>query len=87
MIRAALALPALAACAAICAPPASAEIYRPWCVHYVSGDNGTNCGFISYEQCMLTARGGGGTCKQNPWYLYHGSGEKTSEPGGRLRRR
>jgi hypothetical protein len=32
---------------------------RPWCVHYGSGGGGgaTNCGFISYEQCMWTAQG------------------------------
>jgi hypothetical protein len=31
---------------------------RPWCVHYAAPDGGgTNCGFISYEQCMWTAQG------------------------------
>jgi hypothetical protein len=84
MIRAAFALLAVAAFAAVHAHPTAAEIYRPWCVHYLP-DNGTNCGFISYEQCMMTARGAGAKCVQNPWYLQYGSGEK--EPSERARRR
>ena len=49
---------------AIDAQPAAAEIYRPWCVQYggSDGDNGTTCAFTSFEQCMMTARGGGGFC-------------------------
>ena len=39
---------------------AKAEIYRPWCAQYYGANSGgTNCGFISYEQCMMTARGAG----------------------------
>ena len=55
---------------AIDVQPAAAEIYRPWCVQYggSDGDNGTTCAFTSFEQCMMTARGGGGFCVQNPWY-------------------
>jgi hypothetical protein len=66
---------------AIDAQPAGAEIYRPWCVQYGSSDrdNGTTCAFTSFEQCMMTARGGGGFCVQNPWYLGYGSGQKSSE--------
>ena len=42
--------------------PSSAQTAtcRPWCVHYGGsgrGGGGTNCGFISYEQCMWTAQG------------------------------
>jgi len=63
---------------AIDAKPAAAEIYRPWCVQYggSDGDNGTTCAFTSFDQCMMTARGGGGFCVQNPWYLAYGSGQK-----------
>ena len=58
-IRAALALIALCALTTIDVRPSAAEIFRPWCAQYVGGDgnNGTNCTFSSYEQCMLTARG------------------------------
>ena len=72
---------------AIDAQPAAAEIYRPWCVQYggSDGDNGTTCAFTSFEQCMMTARGGGGGfCVQNPWYLAYGSGQKSpdrTQPG------
>jgi hypothetical protein len=73
---------------AIDAPPAAAEIYRPWSVQYggSNGDNGTTCAFISFEQGMMTARGGGGFCVQNPWYLAYGSGQKSPESSGRSTR-
>jgi hypothetical protein len=56
--------------------PSYAEIYRPWCAVY-SGNRGgaRNCGFISFQQCMMTAGPGtGASCVQNPWYLAYGSG-------------
>jgi hypothetical protein len=30
---------------------------RPWCVQYGAGGGGTNCGFVSLEQCSWTAQG------------------------------
>jgi len=69
--RTALALLALTSLAASNPRPAAAEIYRPWCLHD-SDKAATSCAFTSYDQCMMTARGGGGTCGQNPWYLYYG---------------
>lgn len=54
------------------AAPAQAAIEYPWCVKYGSGMGGgdaRNCGFVSYEQCMMTARGPGGWCEQNLFYL------------------
>ena len=63
MIRAAFALFALTACVVIDAHSAAAEIYRPWCVVYSGRD----------EQCMMTGGPGtGGSCVQNPWYLWYG---------------
>jgi hypothetical protein len=67
----ALALLALTWLAALNPRPAAAEIYRPWCLHD-SDKAATSCAYTSYDQCMLTARGGGGTCAQNPWYLQYG---------------
>ena len=69
--------------------PAEAEIYRPWCAqYYVFGGGGTNCGFISYEQCMMTAFGAGAWCVQNPWYLAYGDGsQKTAATARRARSR
>ena len=88
MIRAAFVLLAVAAFGTIDARPSAAEIHRPWCVQYAggNGNNGTTCAFSSYEQCMLTARGGGAYCVQNPWYLQYGSGQKGSESTGRSER-
>ena len=72
---------ALSSLAAIDARPAAAEIYRPWCVQYTDRNGGsTNCGFTSYEQCMMTATPGSGAhCVQNPWYLQYGAGGQRPE--------
>jgi hypothetical protein len=71
---------ALSSLAAIDARPAAAEIYRPWCAQYTGRSGGsTNCGFTSYEQCMMTARGAGAYCVQNPWYLQYGAGGQRGE--------
>ena len=48
---------------------AHADQYR-WCAVYggVRGGGGTNCGFITYKQCMDTVRGIGGYCTENQFY-------------------
>ena len=72
-----VALPALAALTMIDLQPAAAEVYRPWCAQYSGGrgGGGTNCGFVSYEQCMMTATPGSGAyCVRNPWYQAYGPG-------------
>jgi hypothetical protein len=49
---------------------AQAATEYPWCAQYNGDDNGgRNCGFVSYEQCMETARGAGASCEQNLFYL------------------
>jgi hypothetical protein len=68
--------------------PAAAEIHRPWCVGYVATIT-FSCTFVSFEQCMETARGGGGSCVQNPWFLQYGERGPTSDArqaSGRKRR-
>ncbi len=70
MIRALSAALAVAALASLAAAPAAAETAtcRPWCVHYGGsggGGGGTNCGFVTYEQCRWTAQGSD-ICMQNP---------------------
>ena len=86
MIRAAFALFAIAACAAIDARPAAAEIYRPWCVLYNGRDGAYTCIFTSFEQCMMTATpGSGGSCVQNPWYVWYGA-DGQGQGGGDRRR-
>jgi hypothetical protein len=65
------------------ASPSSAEIYRPWCARYYGNNGGgTNCGFVSYEQCMMTARGAGAWCVRNPWNVAYGQGR--SDRGRRV---
>ncbi len=56
----------------------AAAIEYPWCVQYsdMDGGGGKNCGFVSYEQCMETARGAGGFCERNLFY----PGNDTSQP-------
>ena len=70
MIRAAFVLLAFAALVALDAPPAAAEIYRPWCIQGF-----VTCTFTSFEQCMMTVRATGDSCVQNPWYLWYGRGQ------------
>jgi hypothetical protein len=53
--------------ASLAAPtPSNAQVY-PWCAHY-SRDWGTNCGFVSLQQCLATVSGIGGYCAENPFY-------------------
>ena len=48
------------------ATPAAAQNY-PWC-EYLGTPGGRNCGFVSWEQCMESARGNGSDCRQNTQY-------------------
>jgi hypothetical protein len=60
-MRAHLIAVVLIALAPLDAEPAAAQTAtcRPWCVHFGGrdGGGGTNCGFISFEQCRQTAQG------------------------------
>lgn len=47
---------------------ASAQNY-PWCAQYNLRGGATNCGFVSYAQCMATVSGIGGFCQRNPMYV------------------
>jgi hypothetical protein len=88
MTRAALTVVVISLFATIDASPSAAEIYRPWCAQYMGRDGATNCGFSSYEQCMMTATlGSGAHCVQNPWYLQYGSGGQRPDATGRRYRR
>jgi hypothetical protein len=35
----------------------------------MGGGGGRNCGFISFEQCMASARGNGSDCRLNTQYV------------------
>ncbi len=87
-IRAASALLAIAAFAAIEVRSAATETYRPWCVVYSGRDGARTCIFVSFEQCMMTATPGtGGQCVQNPWYLWYGEHGQGQGGDARLRPR
>lgn len=60
---------AIVATAAMTAAPAHAQNY-PWCAIYSGGSmgGGRNCGFTTFEQCLATVHGIGGTCMQNTQY-------------------
>ena len=47
---------------------AQADPYR-WCAHYSGeGGNGSNCYFLTLEQCRWAISGVGGRCGPNPFY-------------------
>ncbi len=59
----------LLALCAFATSPAAADPYR-WCAVYgTSGDdNGTNCYFVTIEQCRAAVSGNGGFCAPNNFY-------------------
>jgi Protein of unknown function (DUF3551) len=40
----------------------------PWCAYYSGKGGGTNCGFTTFQQCLLTVSGIGGFCEPNTLY-------------------
>jgi len=80
LMKLSLLMLALIAAALTLATPAHAQNY-PWCAIYSGGavGGGTNCGFVSFEQCMATARGLGSFCYRNTQYV--------PPPGPHLQRR
>jgi hypothetical protein len=57
-----------------------ADPYR-WCAEY--GGGGTNCYFLTLEQCRAAVSGVGGFCVPNNFY--DGRAVTTPEEGGRRR--
>jgi hypothetical protein len=62
---------AVTACATVTvmagAQPSRADVSYPWCAEY-SMQGSSNCGFISYQQCMAALSGNGGYCTANPMF-------------------
>jgi hypothetical protein len=59
---------AIALTAVLGATGAQAQNY-PWCAQYTGDMGGSmNCGFVSYDQCMLDVSGVGGFCIVNNTY-------------------
>ncbi len=65
---------------------AHADPYR-WCAVYGGGDmgGGSNCGFITWEQCRATIMGMGGFCEPNQFY--DGKSYDQAEPIRRRKRK
>ncbi len=56
------------AMALLLAEATSAEAREyPWCARY--GWTTSNCGFVSFQQCLATISGIGGRCEPNPRYV------------------
>jgi hypothetical protein len=48
--------------------PAQADPYR-WCAEYGGrSGGGTNCGFVTFQQCRAAISGLGGFCRRNAFY-------------------
>jgi Protein of unknown function (DUF3551) len=47
--------------------PAEAQNY-PWCAYENLRGGATNCGFSTFQQCLATVSGIGGSCGPNPQY-------------------
>jgi len=46
---------------------ATADPYK-WCAVYGGSFGGSNCGFVTIEQCRATVSGIGGFCEPNQFY-------------------
>jgi hypothetical protein len=54
----------------VATPSAEAMVIYQWCAHYGgrNGGGGTNCGFVTRDQCMAAVSGMMGFCDVNPWW-------------------
>jgi hypothetical protein len=60
-------------------PGAAQSAYSyPWCALYGDKSGAQSCYYNSYEQCMATLRGIGGTCIRSPYY--NGSSREERRP-------
>jgi hypothetical protein len=74
----------LAAGLLLCTTAADADPY-PWCAQNKSGTGtGSNCSFMTFEQCQAAIVGTGVFCHRNT--LYDGKPARTPEDGNAARR-
>jgi len=67
-MRLALGVGAMLALALMTAPASAffdRDLNAPWCLAYSGTDGIVDCGFYSFEQCMETRSGVGGSCQPN----------------------
>ncbi len=80
-----LGVTALAASLLLAPTAGKADPYK-WCAVYGGGDDGggTNCGFVTIEQCRATISGMGGSCEPNQFYT--GPNEKPARRAHKRKR-
>jgi hypothetical protein len=69
------------------AQPAKADPYR-WCAEYGGrggGGGGTNCYFVTWQQCQAALSGNGGFCRRNLFYSGPDGDERPAHRGQRRR--
>jgi hypothetical protein len=67
--------------------PAKADPYQ-WCAEYggrAGGGGGTNCYFVTWEQCQAALSGNGGFCRRNLFYSGPNGDERRAHRGQRRR--
>ena len=80
-----LAATIMAAVAVLLMPAAGMADPYKWCAVYGGRDGGgTNCGFVTLDQCRATISGIGGVCQPNPFYT--GTHEKPARRGRKRNR-
>lgn len=68
-MRAALIVVLAAAALARPAPSHAQSAYSyPWCALYAARSGAQSCYFSTYEQCMVSLEGIGGSCIRSPYY-------------------
>ena len=68
-MKIAIAMLGILAAIAVTGTRAEAQNY-PWCADYGGSMGGaSNCGFVSFAQCMQTLSGNGGFCNVNTQYV------------------
>jgi hypothetical protein len=65
----------IAALCVLASPQAVAQSDSyPWCAEYGENGPGTNCGFVTFDQCQATVSGIGGFCRRNLFYTGSANG-------------
>jgi hypothetical protein len=70
---------------ALAASPAAAQ-GRPWCLSENDSRGAVTCSFYTFEQCLATRSGIGGSCAPNPYPSY-GARDSGDGPTERRKRR
>ncbi len=47
--------------------PSEARAWHPWCATYADRSGITECSFTTFQQCLATVSGIGGSCGANPF--------------------